>query len=248
MAKMNKKWIALCSTALGAIYAAEYFVTEANASMQSTPQYSQVNAQTESIQTPSIPTPSLTPSPISSLTPSPTPSLTPSATPSLTPSATPSPTPSVTPSLTPSAKPSPSPTPSPTTRPTLRPTPSTTPSPTLSPTPKPTPNPTPSPTPSETPSPKPSPTLSLYKEGTFTGTGSNRRGSIQVTVTIKKDKITDVTISDFAMHYSERDVVGLPDEVLKNQSAQVDNVSGATYSTQAFQDAVQDALSQAQNT
>jgi uncharacterized protein with FMN-binding domain len=50
------------------------------------------------------------------------------------------------------------------------------------------------------------------------------------------------------MHYSERDVVGLPDEVLKNQSAQVDNVSGATYSTQAFQDAVQDALSQAQNT
>lgn len=88
---------------------------------------------------------------------------------------------------------------------------------------------------------------SLYKDGTFTGTGMNRRGSIEVQVTIKSDKITDVQISDFAMHYSERDVVGLPDEVLQNQSAQVQNVSGATYSTEAFQDAIQQALDQAQN-
>jgi uncharacterized protein with FMN-binding domain len=49
------------------------------------------------------------------------------------------------------------------------------------------------------------------------------------------------------MHYSESDVVGLPDEVVQKQNAQVTNVSGATYSTQAFEDAVQDALSQAQN-
>jgi uncharacterized protein with FMN-binding domain len=89
---------------------------------------------------------------------------------------------------------------------------------------------------------------SLYKNGTFTGTGMNRRGSIDVAVTIKNDKITNVEISNFAMHYSERDVVGLPDEVLQKQSAQVMNVSGATYSTQAFEDAVQEALDQAQNT
>jgi uncharacterized protein with FMN-binding domain len=88
---------------------------------------------------------------------------------------------------------------------------------------------------------------SLYKNGTFTGTGMNRRGSIDVAVTILNDKITHVEISDFAMHYSERDVVGLPDEVLQRQSAQVMNVSGATYSTQAFEDAVQSALDQAQN-
>jgi uncharacterized protein with FMN-binding domain len=68
-----------------------------------------------------------------------------------------------------------------------------------------------------------------------------------VQVTIKNDKIKDVEISDFAMHYSESDVVGLPDEVLKKQNAQVMNVSGATYSTQAFQDAVQEALDQARN-
>jgi uncharacterized protein with FMN-binding domain len=90
-------------------------------------------------------------------------------------------------------------------------------------------------------------TNSLYKDGTFTGTGMNRRGSIDVQVTIKSDKITDVEISHFAMHYTESDVVGLPDEVLKKQSAQVMNVSGATYSTQAFEDAIQDALYHAQN-
>ncbi|WML49045.1 FMN-binding protein [Neobacillus sp. PS3-34] len=90
-------------------------------------------------------------------------------------------------------------------------------------------------------------TKQLYKDGTFTGTGMNRRGSIEVAVTIKNDKITDVEISNFAMHYSEDDIVGLPDEVLQTQSAQVMNVSGATYSTQAFEDAVQEALYQRQN-
>ena len=90
-------------------------------------------------------------------------------------------------------------------------------------------------------------TNKLYKDGTFTGSGWNRRGSIGVQVTIKNDKITDVEISDFAMHYSENDIVGLPDEVLQKQNAQVKNVTGATYSTQAFQDAVQEALDQARN-
>lgn len=87
----------------------------------------------------------------------------------------------------------------------------------------------------------------VYKDGTFTGMGQNRRGTISVAVTIKNDKITDVSISDFEMHYSESDIVGLPHEVLKKQNAQVDNVTGATYSTMAFQDAVQEALYQAKN-
>lgn len=90
-------------------------------------------------------------------------------------------------------------------------------------------------------------TKSMYKNGTFTGTGMNRRGSISVNVTIQNDKITDVQISDWGMHYSESDVVGLPSEVIQYQSAQVQNVSGATYSTAAFADAVQEALNQAHN-
>lgn len=88
---------------------------------------------------------------------------------------------------------------------------------------------------------------SIYKDGTYTGMGSNRRGSIQVMLTISNDKITDVEISRFGMHYSESDVAGLPAEVLRNQSSQVTNVSGATYSTKAFQSAVQDALMIARN-
>ncbi|UJF35648.1 FMN-binding protein [Paenibacillus hexagrammi] len=88
---------------------------------------------------------------------------------------------------------------------------------------------------------------SQYKNGTFDGAGSNRRGSIEVKVTINHDKITDVEISRFAMHYSKNDVVGLPQEVIQKQSAKVQNVSGATYSTQAFQDAIEAALTQARN-
>lgn len=86
-----------------------------------------------------------------------------------------------------------------------------------------------------------------YKDGTFKGTGMNRRGEIEVAVTLNKDRITDVQISNWGMHYAESDVTGLPGEVIQRQNANVDNVSGATYSTQAFADAVQDALNQAQN-
>lgn len=90
-------------------------------------------------------------------------------------------------------------------------------------------------------------TQSKYKDGTYTGTGMNRRGMMQVVVTIKNDKITNVQFGNFEMHYPEGYVSNLPNEVLQNQSAQVQNVSGATYSTMAFEQAVQDALGQAQN-
>lgn len=86
-----------------------------------------------------------------------------------------------------------------------------------------------------------------YKDGTFNGTGMNRRGEIEVAVTINKDKITDAQITNWGMHYSESDIVGMPGEVIKRQSANVDFVSGATYSSQAFTDAIQDALNKAQN-
>ena len=86
-----------------------------------------------------------------------------------------------------------------------------------------------------------------YKDGTFKGTGMNRRGEIEVAVTLNKDKITDAQIINWGMHYSESDLDGLPGEVIKRQSVNVDFVSGATYSSQAFTDAVQDALNKAQN-
>ncbi|WP_235822204.1 FMN-binding protein [Gottfriedia luciferensis] len=88
---------------------------------------------------------------------------------------------------------------------------------------------------------------SFYKNGIFYGMGSNRRGSIQIALKINEDKIIDVEISNYGMHYSEKDIVNLPNEVVHVQSSQVQNVSGATFSTQAFKDAVQDALLKARN-
>ncbi|MDO7906277.1 FMN-binding protein [Paenibacillus sp. JX-17] len=87
----------------------------------------------------------------------------------------------------------------------------------------------------------------VYQDGTFTGLGMNRRGSIEVTIKISKDKITDVVISNYGMHYSMSDVADLPAEVIQQQNTSLTNVSGATYSTEAFTDAVNDALAKARN-
>jgi len=186
MAKTGKKWIVLCSAALGAIYGAEYLATEANSPLQQLlPQYVQAAAQNGTGVYPGIQAPGSTPidSSVSGG--------------------------SVSGSSTPSGSASGG---------------SASSSPTAG-----------------------SGTNSLYKNGTYTGTGSNRRGTLQVAVTVQNDKITDVEIAGYEMHYSQSYIAGLPAQVLQNQSAQVDNVSGATFSTQAFEDAVQDALSQARN-
>jgi uncharacterized protein with FMN-binding domain len=197
MAKMNKKWVVLCSTAIGAIYAAGYFATDTQATMQQPQPQAQITIPTESSQPQQqVPVPTPTKS-------------------SQSQQQVPAPTP------TKSSKPTPQ-------------------------APAPTPTKSSQPTP-QAPAPTPIKSNQVYKDGTYSGSGSNRRGSIQVAVTIKSDKITDVAISHFAMHYTIDDVVGLPQEVVQKQSAQVKNVSGATYSTQAFQDAVQVALSQARN-
>src|ERR1700681_4429849 len=53
MAKMNKKWVVLCSTAIAAVYTAGYFSTETQASIQQPQPYNQVqsnSSQTNSVQ------------------------------------------------------------------------------------------------------------------------------------------------------------------------------------------------------
>ncbi|WNR42501.1 FMN-binding protein [Paenibacillus roseipurpureus] len=195
MAKMDKKWIALCTTAIGAIYAAGYYITEpeANALLAQSVPLQQKAQILHTEPDASTQAPLTTPVEKTAQLPKTTPAHSVQA---LQPSTSSQPLPSAVP--TPTAK--------------------------------------------QTAQAK-----STYKDGTFEGTGSNRRGSIQVAVTIKSNKIIDVEISHFAMHYSESDVVGLPKEVVQRQSAEVDNVSGATYSTRAFQDAIQAALSLAMN-
>lgn len=87
----------------------------------------------------------------------------------------------------------------------------------------------------------------VYKDGTYSGIGTNRIGSVEVAVSIKNDKITTVDITNCTTSYPESYIKDLPQQVVSRQSAQVDVVSGATKSTNDFQDAVTEALQKAKN-
>jgi uncharacterized protein with FMN-binding domain len=89
------------------------------------------------------------------------------------------------------------------------------------------------------------PTVSPYKDGTYTGTGTSRRGNVTVTVTISGGRITNVDLTKVATEYPASAIASLPSQVVAAQSAQVNGTSGATYSAQAFRGAVQAALQQA---
>ena len=84
-----------------------------------------------------------------------------------------------------------------------------------------------------------------YMDGTFAGQGSSRRGDVWVSVQIAGGRIANVTITRSTLQYPLRDIAGLPAQVVQRQSAQVDVVSRATYSSQAFRTAVAQALAQA---
>jgi len=83
------------------------------------------------------------------------------------------------------------------------------------------------------------------RDGTFTGQGSSRRGDVWVSVEVQAGRIANVTITRSTLQYPLRDIAGLPSQVVQRQSAQVDIVSRATYSSQAFKQAVSQALSKA---
>jgi uncharacterized protein with FMN-binding domain len=68
---------------------------------------------------------------------------------------------------------------------------------------------------------------------------------VWVSVEVISGRIANVTITRSTLQYPLRDIVGLPAEVVERQSAQVDIVSRATYSSQAFRTAVSQALGKA---
>lgn len=84
-----------------------------------------------------------------------------------------------------------------------------------------------------------------YKDGMFTGWGTSRHGDIQATVMIKEGKIVGAVISECLTQYSCSWISMLPQQVIDRQSAEVDFVSGATQSTNAFYYAVLNALKKA---
>jgi uncharacterized protein with FMN-binding domain len=66
-----------------------------------------------------------------------------------------------------------------------------------------------------------------------------------VTVTVQGGRITNVQITAVNTEYPVSRIASLPSMVVKGQTANVNVVSGATYSSQAFKQAVQQALAQA---
>lgn len=106
--------------------------------------------------------------------------------------------------------------------------------------------------PGATPTPTPTTPTATSTDGTYTGSSVNTQfGSVQVQLTVSGGKITDVTalhLTDAdgrSVQISNRAAPVLHDEVLASQSANVSNVSGATYTTQAYLSSVQSALDQA---
>jgi uncharacterized protein with FMN-binding domain len=93
--------------------------------------------------------------------------------------------------------------------------------------------------------PPPATASAAYRDGTYEGQGTSRRGGFHVAVTIQGGRITNVAITQATTQYPVSRVAALPGQVVARQSAQVDRVTGATYSTQAFQQAVQQALAAA---
>jgi len=74
------------------------------------------------------------------------------------------------------------------------------------------------------------------------GWGSSRHGDIQAAVEIKDGEILSASIAQCLTQYSCSWIDALPPQVVTRQSAEVDYVSGATQSSNAFYYAVVNAL------
>ncbi|MGH7616049.1 MAG: hypothetical protein ACREPM_02350 [Gemmatimonadaceae bacterium] len=101
------------------------------------------------------------------------------------------------------------------------------------------------------PAPKPAPVAGdttqptkelVRKDGTYTGWGTSRHGDVQTTIQIKDGKIVFAAISECLTRYPCSWIAALPGQVIARQSADVDFVSGATESANAFYSAVFEAL------
>ncbi|HEY3723596.1 MAG TPA: FMN-binding protein [Acidimicrobiia bacterium] len=88
--------------------------------------------------------------------------------------------------------------------------------------------------------------------GTFTGSAAaNRYGNVQVQVVVTNGKITKVEIVQYpdqqgkSVEINNEAIPKLIAETLQAQSASVDNVSGATYTSTSYEHSMQSAIDQA---
>jgi uncharacterized protein with FMN-binding domain len=85
----------------------------------------------------------------------------------------------------------------------------------------------------------------VWKDGTYTGWGYSRHGNIEAQVIIEGGRIASAAISQCRTRYSCSVIDRLPPQVAQRQSPEVDYVSGATQSADAFYGAVVEALAKA---
>lgn len=88
-----------------------------------------------------------------------------------------------------------------------------------------------------------------YADGTYTGEAEGFGGTIQVEVSIQQGKITDISIvsaenEDGTYLSMAQDIIPV---ILEQQSAEVDTISGATFSSTGIRDAVAQAIEKAGN-
>jgi len=110
----------------------------------------------------------------------------------------------------------------------------------------------PSATSSATPSESQTPAKKAGVSGTFKGeTSQTRWGPVQVQVTLTDGKITDVATLQYpngdrrSQSISSQVIPWLQDEVLQVQSAQINGISGATYTSGGFKASLASALQKA---
>jgi len=120
------------------------------------------------------------------------------------------------------------------------------------PAPSPSISPSATPSPSAPPPPSPTPSTSTTVNGTFTGAdAANFFGDVIVRVVISNGHITDVQAvklpTDRAYSAYVSQVAGplLRTEALQAQSANINVISGATYTSQSYAQSLESALQQA---
>ena len=84
----------------------------------------------------------------------------------------------------------------------------------------------------------------IYTDGVYTGSGQGYKGTITAQVTVENGTITDVTVltSRDDREFFDAAQSGVIAQILERQSAQVDTVTGATFSSRGLIEAVTAAL------
>ena len=89
--------------------------------------------------------------------------------------------------------------------------------------------------------------LGPYQDGSYTASAQGFGGDVTVTVTIEGGYMTDITVDDAsgedAAYFSMAE--DILDDIMAAQSAEVDTISGATFSSTGLKNAVATALEEA---